>query len=368
MSSTNTAPAFYVSETTALAYKNNIPIMLHHINETMSNLNESENLIGNNPLSVMLTNHQHHTSFMVNVFKSNDYSLLSDTLQWVFSSYQARGFKPNYFNVELSAWINVIQATLSSDTAKQIVPVYEWMKSRYADANFLLQPTSRPYPFDSTWETHKNTFAHLLLAGNAREALVFAQSLVHDCLSLESFYTKVITPAMYDVGKQWEVGAISIAQEHLATSIVMRVIASLYATFSLVDTHKGKAIVTSCVNEYHEIGARILADLFELDGWDIQYLGANTPTDELIKMIEEERPIFVCLSVTMSFNIDSVIQLIKQIRQTPLIADTKLMVGGYAFTFGKFSAEQLGADKLTLSVEASLQTANEWWYQQHDVG
>ncbi len=39
---------------------------------------------------------------------------------------------------------------------------------------------------------------------------------------------KVITFSMYDIGRLWENGDISVAQEHLATSIVIRIITYLY--------------------------------------------------------------------------------------------------------------------------------------------
>lgn len=71
-------PAFNVSEAAALAYEHHMPVMLNRINEQMSKRNDEENLIGSNPLSVMLTNHQHHAIFMLNVFNhAFSYSHLS---------------------------------------------------------------------------------------------------------------------------------------------------------------------------------------------------------------------------------------------------------------------------------------------------
>jgi signal transduction histidine kinase len=36
-------------------------------------------------------------------------------------------------------------------------------------------------------------------------------------------------------------------------------------------------------------GARMVADFFELDGWDTYFLGANTPTDSILRAVEERR-------------------------------------------------------------------------------
>lgn len=35
----------------------------------------------------------------------------------------------------------------------------------------------------------------------------------------------------------------------------------------------------------HEIGMRMVADFFEMEGWDTYYLGANTPTRSILQTI-----------------------------------------------------------------------------------
>ena len=41
---------------------------------------------------------------------------------------------------------------------------------------------------------------------------------------------------------------------------------------------RGKRVLVACVgSELHEIGARMVADLFEYQGWDSIYLGAAVP-------------------------------------------------------------------------------------------
>jgi hypothetical protein len=47
----------------------------------MTNIDSSENLIGDNLLSVMPENYIHHSKFMANFFKLNDYELLNNTLK-----------------------------------------------------------------------------------------------------------------------------------------------------------------------------------------------------------------------------------------------------------------------------------------------
>ena len=97
--------------------------------------------------------------------------------------------------------------------------------------------------------------------------------------------------------------------------------------------HKNrKAIISSAVNEYHQIGGRMVADIIEMNGWDSYYLGANTPLTELLRMIEEKKPDVVGLSVSMYYNLYRLSDYISSIRQQfPFV---EVLVGGHAFAHG----------------------------------
>ena len=360
-----------VSYVSATEYEKNIPSMLEMVNVIMTDMNSAENLIGDNPVSVMHENHIHHAKFMANVFKLNDYELLSNTLNWVLNSYKSRGFKSKYFQTELEVWMKVVEKTLDSKCSSEIVKIYEWLKSIlvYAEEEIQNEIREIEYPFDSVWEDRKNKLFNLLVRGSSNEALSFSKSIVKDRKSLEEFYTKVITYSMYEVGLVWEKDLISVAQEHLATSIVVRIMSYLYMDV-LLDAQsgdaKGKAIITASANEYHEIGARIISDILELDGWNIIYLGANVPNEELIGIIKNEKPDFIGVSVAMSFNIDNVRKLVSEIRSDSDLDNMKILVGGYAFTFGANNQKKLGADKISLSVYETVEVARLWWENKNE--
>ena len=113
-----------VSYPAAMEYQKNIPLMVEAVNSIMEKLNSADNLIGSNSLSVMQDNHLNHAKFMVSVFKLNDYVLLKNTLNWVLSSYQARGFKKEYFPAEIKAWLKVINKFLEPNYSSGIIIIY----------------------------------------------------------------------------------------------------------------------------------------------------------------------------------------------------------------------------------------------------
>lgn len=358
-----------VSYVSANEYEKNIPIMIESVNSIMDSLNATENLIGDNPLSVMHENHKHHAKFMVNVFKLNDYQLLGNTIKWVLNSYISRGFKVEYFQKEIKIWMQVINKTLDSNSSSEIIKVYEWILSTldHEENQNDNRINKIDYPFGPDWEADKNKFFNLLIKGDSREALSFSKSIVNSKESVDAFYTKIIKYTMYEIGLLWEEGLISVAQEHLATSIVMRIMSFLYMNFDFIQNSKGKAIVTASFNEYHEVGARMISDLLELDGWNVIYLGANIPNEEFMKIIHEEKPDFISISVTMSFNISNANKLISQIRSDPNLDNMKILLGGYAFTISDTTKNEIKADKIALNSQETIKTARLWWDGKNEL-
>jgi len=358
-----------VSYAAAIEYENNLIPMLEAVNSTMKKLNSDENLIGNNPVSVMEENHLHHSKVMISVFKLNDYNLLKNTLNWVLSAYGARGFKDKYFRLEIEAWIKAIKEILDPHFSSEIIKIYEWMisilDSIKEENNKNIDPLK--YPFGPDWEINKNKFFNLLIKGSSTEALEFSKTIVTDKESLENFYDRIVTYSMYEVGLLWQKGLISVSQEHLASSVVMKVMSYLYSNFVLIENTKGKAIITASVSQHHELGARMVSDVLELDGWDVKFVGANVSNDELIEIIKEVKPTFIGISVTLVLNIDNTKNLIAQIRSDPNLESIKILVGGNAFNFGIVEKEQIGADKISLTIYETLQTAKLWWKEENEL-
>jgi len=167
------------------------------------------------------------------------------------------------------------------------------------------------------------------LAGDRREALriVLDDGLARGA-SVQDLQARVIQAAQREIGRLWQVNRISIAQEHMATAISHVVLSRLFDE-ARSDPRLGRKIVVACVaGEYHEFPARIVADFLDLGGFEVRYLGANVPTDDLLRMLREEKPDLLALSVTMSFNVPSLRQVIAHVRNAH--PELPILVGGHA--------------------------------------
>ena len=93
-----------------------------------------------------------------------------------------------------------------------------------------------------------------------------------------------------------------------------------------------KAIISCTANEYHQLGGKMVADIFELHGWDAHFLGVNTPVNELLTCIDEIKPDLIGLSLAVYFNIAALEATLEAIHA--YFNNLDILVGGHAFIWG----------------------------------
>jgi MerR family transcriptional regulator, light-induced transcriptional regulator len=346
----------------AADYSENQDRLVDEVNKALTDRTDVKRLIGQKPLSVMYDNHKNHAAFMSNVFKLKDYVLMSRVIIWVYHTYHVQGFAYDYFPVAMQAWIDAVEKHLDPSKTEPLLSVYRWI---IANHELLIEASldqeEPPLFVEQRWRELKEIILATLVAGGHHRAIELANENVHSAADLTEFYLQVIQPAMYQIGNLWENGEISVAREHLASAIVTRVMASLYPKYIVIEQTKGQAVVTAAPNEFHEIGPRMVADLLEIDGWDIDYTGANTPSQDLLDLALEKTPFFIAISVGMPFNLDRTQELVKMIREKPQLKDTKIMVGGHSLKMSRQTKDVLGVDALGDSARDAVMLASEWW-------
>jgi MerR family transcriptional regulator, light-induced transcriptional regulator len=123
-------------------------------------------------------------------------------------------------------------------------------------------------------------------------------------MPLAALYQRVIAPAMHELGRLWEEGAITTADEHLATGLTHRVLAALRPPELLeqaLEPRPGtpRALLAAVQGEQHALGLRMAADLLEDKGYWVAYLGADVPTSALLQAVDRLSPDLLALSATM---------------------------------------------------------------------
>jgi methanogenic corrinoid protein MtbC1 len=189
-----------------------------------------------------------------------------------------------------------------------------------------------------------NEYVESLLEGDDDACLAEGRALATDLRGLHRLYVDRIQPSQYRVGELWESGRISVAVEHLATATNSFVASTCYAHLAPSGGGGPRAFVACSQEETHELGARLLADLLECDGWDVDFYGTSMPVRDLIAAVRERRPRVVGLSAALVMHLGIMKNSIATIRSALGDQTPPIIVGGNAFRGDQNLHKAVGAD------------------------
>lgn len=179
-------------------------------------------------------------------------------------------------------------------------------------------------------ELHFLDFTNGLIQGDKEKCDQVVENLLLHNTDVKEIYVNLFQRSLYHVGKMWEQGQLSIADEHLGTEIIKSLMNKCSSKIKAGKKVNKTALLTCVDKEFHEIGARMAADVFELNGWKTYFLGSNTPTREIIKFIEAKEPDIVGLSFNFYMNLLRLLEVIDHIRKN--YPNQKIIVGGQGIT------------------------------------
>ncbi len=140
--------------------------------------------------------------------------------------------------------------------------------------------------------------------------------LVSD-LSLTTVLRDVVLPYLTELGERWESGTASVAQEHFASNVIRGRLAGLARGWG--NGHGPRAVLACPPGELHDLALMIFGIALNRNGWRIDYLGMNTPVEELTRTVDARRPDLVVLAVTLPENLEPhAAQLTALARRAPL--------------------------------------------------
>ena len=176
---------------------------------------------------------------------------------------------------------------------------------------------------------------------------------VENQVSVREIYCHVFEPCQYEIGRLWQSNVVSIAQEHYCTASTQLIMAQLYPYIFRSDRTSRGTIVAACVSgELHEIGARMLCDLLEMEGWNTIYLGANVPAAGIVDVLRDNHSNILAISASMTFHIRAVREVIAAVRLAS--PTTRILVGGYAFKIAPSLWRDVGADYWTMDASDAI--------------
>jgi methanogenic corrinoid protein MtbC1 len=122
---------------------------------------------------------------------------------------------------------------------------------------------------------------------------------------------------------------------------------------SPVPAPREQRVILACVaGNHHMLGLRMVSDAFQLDGWEVDFLGANVPTPDLVRHAAEHPAQLIGLSVSFP-------QQLHQVRLAIAALETRLGKQRPPVIIGGLAINRFGDMAAALGAEASASTASE---------
>lgn len=181
-----------------------------------------------------------------------------------------------------------------------------------------------------------------LVAGDEAGSWAVIEAAMAAGADPEQVYLELLVPALREVGQRWADDELSIAREHQASAVALRVIGRLGPRFARRGRKRGTIVLGAPPHDLYTLPAAILADLLRGRGFQVTELGANTPAASFVEAAEgADRLVAVGISSTLHDNEDAVAEVIDTLRAAGVVAP--VVLGGGAWPDAD-SATAVGAD------------------------
>lgn len=177
-------------------------------------------------------------------------------------------------------------------------------------------------PNSLTVEQSAESLAGQLVAGSPADALSQLRTTEH-ALGFERTLEERVLPALRLVGRGWETGALSVAQEHTATGIVISWLGSVRSELRAA-RRPVQVLIATPPGEHHAVPVWAMELLLTRRRVGALALGSDVPIEALVRELRARRPYALVLSVARA---DSV-QMLKKAVAIAAEAGVRVFAGG----------------------------------------
>jgi len=297
----------------------------------------------------------YHFSYLIESILAQDISIFTRYTEWLMELFKGLGFPDDTVKTTLECLRMALKEALPEDLfAIADAHIEEGFGQSRKPIMAIPSNLDESAPFYSLTKKYMDA----LLAGQKHKASRLVLDAVEKGADIKDIYLHVFQKSQYEIGRLWCTNKISVAQEHYSSAATQLIMSQLYH-YIFSSEKIGRGLIAACVNnELHEIGVRMVADFFEIEGWDTYYMGANTPDSSIIQAIKKFDPDILALSATLPIHQSMLKRTISTVRASDADARVKIIVGGHALNSSKNLWKEVGADGYAANAEEAIHLAS----------
>ena len=269
---------------------------------------------------------------------------------WSRDAFDARGQ-----SVEaLDSLLDIAQETLQEnvpDGKAALTPYYDAARAALAgvsspDVSHLDEST--PHGALAT------RYLAALRAGDEPAAIeIVLGAIREETLTTSEITHLVLVPSLREIGREWHLNRLTIAEEHFATAVTQKLLARILGQSPASEPNGKSVLLTAASGDSHGFGIQIIAAEFELDGWRTICLGTDMPPEDLADMAALHGVDLVGIGATLDTQRQSVQASIGALRSAR--PELKIIVGGQAFLGMDDTWRRCGADEFAPTARAAVE-------------
>ena len=208
----------------------------------------------------------------------------------------------------------------------------------------------------------ENILCRCLLTGDEEMATEKSDQLI-ELIGLQRFYVESITWVMAETGKMWYNKEIGIAQEHMVTNSMKKIIQMNNHKIKSKGLIEGLAVICNPEGDDHNMSNLVLEGLLKIRNYRVTNIGGNWYMGEKMKATNKAiidfaihaRPDIVFISVTIARYLFNAKIIARELAKE--LPDSKIFLGGLGtqgMVEGELQEDIVLADKDTLDTLKAL--------------
>ena len=198
-----------------------------------------------------------------------------------------------------------------------------------------------------------------LLRGDRKACRTVIEQVMQTGTPAITVYIDVIWPVMVEIEKLIRSEKITVAQEHLATRINRTLVDQLQNKLPCKPWRSKKIVICCAEQKLQELGAQMMADLFESDGWEVKFLGGGLTNEDILGYTSDYNPDILLIYGSTPKQAPSIRQLIDTIKAINARPNMRIMVSGGLFNRAEGLWEEMGADLFAPTAVEAIRLASD---------